>query len=111
MPNHAAPRAPPTNFLLETRTEQEQRLKKLEENIRALQSSGSRLDAGDGNWSLFPGMQLPPKIKVPEFQRYDGTTDPRHHLPHYRGKMLQYWDYEEFVIHTFQDSLAGAALD
>ncbi|XP_031374016.1 uncharacterized protein LOC116188667 [Punica granatum] len=25
--------------------------------------------------------------------------------------MLQYWDYEEFVIHTFQDSLAGAALD
>ncbi|PKI46997.1 hypothetical protein CRG98_032622 [Punica granatum] len=25
--------------------------------------------------------------------------------------MLQYWDYEEFVIHTFQDSLARAALD
>ncbi|PKI55789.1 hypothetical protein CRG98_023817 [Punica granatum] len=89
----------------------EQRLKKLEENIRALQSGGSRLDAGDGDWSLFPGMQLPPKIKVPEFQRYYGTTDPRHHLRHYRGKMLQYWDYEEFVIHTFQDSLAGGALD
>ncbi|PKI58005.1 hypothetical protein CRG98_021585 [Punica granatum] len=84
-PTHAAPRAPPTNFLPETGTEQEQRLKKLEENIQALQSSGSRLDAGDGDWSLFPGMQLPPKIK--------------------------YWDYEEFVIHTFQDSLAGAALD
>ncbi|PKI35060.1 hypothetical protein CRG98_044549 [Punica granatum] len=54
--SHAAPRAPPTNFLLETGTEQEQRLKKLEENIRALQSGGSRLDAGDGDWSLFPGM-------------------------------------------------------
>ncbi|XP_031378310.1 uncharacterized protein LOC116193701 [Punica granatum] len=91
--------------------ELEQRLKKLEENIRALQSGGSRLDAGDGDWSLFPSMQLPPKIKVPKFQRYYGTTDPRHHLRHYRGKMLQYWDYEEFVIHTFQDSLAGAALD
>ncbi|PKI58123.1 hypothetical protein CRG98_021502 [Punica granatum] len=25
--------------------------------------------------------------------------------------MLQYWDYEEFFIHTFQDSLAGATLD
>ncbi|PKI60294.1 hypothetical protein CRG98_019349 [Punica granatum] len=25
--------------------------------------------------------------------------------------MLSYWDYEEFVIHTFQDSLTGAALD
>ncbi|PKI75816.1 hypothetical protein CRG98_003731 [Punica granatum] len=25
--------------------------------------------------------------------------------------MLQYWDYEEFVIHSFQDSLTGSALD
>ncbi|PKI68880.1 hypothetical protein CRG98_010735 [Punica granatum] len=25
--------------------------------------------------------------------------------------MLQYWDYEEFVIHSFQDSLSGSALD
>ncbi|PKI67489.1 hypothetical protein CRG98_012073 [Punica granatum] len=54
----------------------EQRLKKLEENVRALQSGGSRLKAGDGDWSLFPGMQLPPKIKVPEFQRYCAETPP-----------------------------------
>ncbi|XP_031395738.1 extensin-like [Punica granatum] len=110
-PTQAAFAAPLTNCLLETEVEQEQRLKKMEENIKALQSGGSRLDAGDGDWILFPGMRLPPKIKVPEFQRYHGTTDPRHHLRHYRGKMLQYWDYEEFVIHTFWDSLAGAALD
>ncbi|XP_031378317.1 uncharacterized protein LOC116193708 [Punica granatum] len=110
-PTQAIPIAPPTNFLSEMGTEQEQRLKKMEENIKALQSGGPRLDADDCDWSLFPGMWLPPKIKVPEFQRYHGTTDPRHHLRHYRGKMLQYWDYEEFVIHTFQDSLAGAALD
>ncbi|PKI61304.1 hypothetical protein CRG98_018295 [Punica granatum] len=25
--------------------------------------------------------------------------------------MLHYWDYEEFVIHSFQDSLTGSALD
>ncbi|PKI39488.1 hypothetical protein CRG98_040121, partial [Punica granatum] len=25
--------------------------------------------------------------------------------------MLQYWEYEEFVIHSFQDSLSGSALD
>ncbi|PKI72927.1 hypothetical protein CRG98_006627 [Punica granatum] len=68
MPTQAVPIAPPTNFLPETGTEQEQRLKKMEENIKALQSGGSRLDAGDGDWSLFPGMRLPPKIKVPEFQ-------------------------------------------
>ncbi|PKI39932.1 hypothetical protein CRG98_039676 [Punica granatum] len=62
-PTQAVPTAPPTNFLPETGTEQEQRLKKMEENIKALQSSGSCLDTGDGDWSLFPGMHLPPKIK------------------------------------------------
>ncbi|XP_031387199.1 pollen-specific leucine-rich repeat extensin-like protein 1 [Punica granatum] len=61
-PSQAVPIAPPIKFFPETETEQEQRLKKMEENIRTLQSGGSRLDAGDGDWSLFPGMQLPPKI-------------------------------------------------
>ncbi|PKI43771.1 hypothetical protein CRG98_035838 [Punica granatum] len=60
---------------------------------------------------LFPGMRLPPKFKIPEFKTYGGTTDPRHHLRHYRGKMLQHWGYEEFVIHSFQDSLSWSALD
>ncbi|PKI61416.1 hypothetical protein CRG98_018190 [Punica granatum] len=83
----------------------------MEENFRVLQLGGSRHDTGDGDWSLFLDMRLPPKIKVPEFQKYHSTTDPRHHLRHHRGKMLQYWDYEEFVIHTFQDSLARTALD
>ncbi|PKI70467.1 hypothetical protein CRG98_009137 [Punica granatum] len=56
-------------------------------------------------------MRLPSKFKILKFKTYEGTTDPRHHLRHYRGKMLQYWGYEEFVIHSFQDSLTGSALD
>ncbi|PKI60252.1 hypothetical protein CRG98_019357 [Punica granatum] len=73
----------------------------------------TRLNSGahNGDCSLFPGMRLSPKFKIPEFKTYGGTTDPRHHLRHYRGKMLQYWEYEEFVIHSFQDSLSGSALD
>ncbi|PKI59654.1 hypothetical protein CRG98_019960 [Punica granatum] len=83
----------------------------MEETIRALQAGMSRLDHGDFNWNLFPGMRLPLKIKIPDFKRYDGTKDPSHHLRHYQRKMLQYWDYEEFIIQTFQDSLMGPALD
>ncbi|XP_031392180.1 uncharacterized protein LOC116204241 [Punica granatum] len=49
--------------------------------------------------------------ELQNFKRYDGTKDPRHHLRHYQSKMLQYWDYEEFIIQTFQDSLMGPALD
>ncbi|PKI39904.1 hypothetical protein CRG98_039706, partial [Punica granatum] len=91
--------------------EQERRLKRMEETIRALQANDVRPDAHYGDCSLFPGMRLHPKFKVLEFKTYEGTTDPRHHLRHYRGKMLQYWEYEEFVIHYFQDSLSGSALD
>ncbi|PKI77279.1 hypothetical protein CRG98_002348, partial [Punica granatum] len=52
----------------------------MEETIRALQIGTSCLDFGDNDWNLFPGMLLPPKIKIPDFKRYDGTSDPRHHL-------------------------------
>ncbi|PKI42271.1 hypothetical protein CRG98_037343 [Punica granatum] len=83
----------------------------MEETIRALQANESRPNASYGDCSLFPGMRLPSKVKIPEFRTYEGMTNPRHHLRHYRGKMLQYWDYEEFVIPSFQDSLTGVALD
>ncbi|PKI65913.1 hypothetical protein CRG98_013684, partial [Punica granatum] len=110
-PTHAALFASPTHFFPEADAEQERRLKRIEETIRALQAGDARLDARHGDGSLFPDMRLPPKFKIPEFKTYEGTADPRHHLRHYRGKMLQYWEYEEFVIHSFQDSLSGSALD
>ncbi|PKI72452.1 hypothetical protein CRG98_007152 [Punica granatum] len=110
-PNHAAQFASPTHFLPKDDAEQERRLKRIEETIRALQARETRPHASYGDCSLFPSMRLPSKFKIPEFKTYEGTTDPRHHLRHYRGKMLQYWEYEEFVIHSFQDSLSGSALD
>ncbi|PKI58758.1 hypothetical protein CRG98_020843, partial [Punica granatum] len=104
-PTHAAQFASLTHFFPEVDAEQERRLKRMEEMIRALQASDARPDTRHSDCNLFPSMQLPPKFKIPEFKTYEGTTDPRHHLRHYRGKMLQYW------IHSFQDSLSGSALD
>ncbi|PKI41220.1 hypothetical protein CRG98_038389 [Punica granatum] len=100
-PTHAAQFTSPTHFFPEADAEQERRLKRMEETIRALQANDVRPDARYGDCSLFLGMRLPPKFKAPEFKTYEGTTDPRHYLHHYRGKMLQYWEYEEFVIHSF----------
>ncbi|PKI61746.1 hypothetical protein CRG98_017858 [Punica granatum] len=56
-------------------------------------------------------MRLPPKIKIPEFQKFNGTKDPQPHLCHYHEKMLQYWEYEQLVIATFQESLIRPALN
>ncbi|PKI64323.1 hypothetical protein CRG98_015288 [Punica granatum] len=110
-PSHVDPVAPPTTFLSEAETEQERRMRRIEETIRALQASETRPDNNYGDCSLFPSMRLPSKVKISEFKTYEGMIDPRHHLRHYRGKMLQYWNYEEFIIHSFQDSLKGSALD
>ncbi|PKI76924.1 hypothetical protein CRG98_002711 [Punica granatum] len=109
-PTHAAPIAPPTNFLPGTETEQERRMKKMKETIRALQANDPRHSTSYLDLTLFLGMQLPKKVKVPDFQKYDETKDPRHHLRYYHKKMLQYWDYEQFAIATFQESLSGPAL-
>ncbi|PKI77693.1 hypothetical protein CRG98_001923 [Punica granatum] len=103
-PTQATQFASPTHFFAEADTKQERRLKRMEETIRALQANDARPDACYGDCSLFPGMRLPPKFKLPEFKTYKGTTDPRHHLRHYRAKMLQYWEYEEAEdIPTWED--------
>ncbi|PKI32301.1 hypothetical protein CRG98_047310 [Punica granatum] len=106
---HATLVAPPTNFLPEAKTEQERRMRKMEETIRALQVGDPRHSTSHLDLTLFPGMRLPPKIKILNFQKFDRTKDLRHHLCYYHGKMLQYWDYEQFVIATFQESLSGPA--
>ncbi|XP_031393591.1 proline-rich protein 36-like [Punica granatum] len=76
MPTQAAPPAPPINFLSETETEQERRMKKMEETIKALQAGSSRLDYSNSDWNIFPGMRLPPKIKILDFKSARLVYDP-----------------------------------
>ncbi|PKI61050.1 hypothetical protein CRG98_018552 [Punica granatum] len=58
-PTHAAQFASPMHFFPEADTEQERRLKRMEETIRALQAGDARPDERYGNCSLFPAMRLP----------------------------------------------------
>ncbi|PKI44576.1 hypothetical protein CRG98_035037, partial [Punica granatum] len=69
-PTHAAQFASPTHFFPEADAEQERRLKRMEETIRALQANDARPDARYGDCSLFPGMRLPSNFKIPEFKTY-----------------------------------------
>ncbi|PKI78371.1 uncharacterized protein LOC116205843 [Punica granatum] len=105
-----APEALPTYILPAVETKQERRMKRMEEMMKALQGSDSHYDTSYLDLNLFPDMRLPPKIKIPDFDKYDGTTDPKPHLQGYRNRMMPYWEYEQFMIQTFQESLKGAAL-
>ena len=57
-----------------------------------------------------PGVVIPPKFKVPDFDKYKGTTCPKNHLKMYCRKMGAYSRDEKLLMHFFQESLAGAAI-
>ncbi|CAL0323544.1 unnamed protein product [Lupinus luteus] len=59
---------------------------------------------------LVPDVVLPPKFKMPEFEKYNGTTFPKSHLHMYARKMSVYHENDKLLIHCFQDSLVGAAM-
>jgi len=59
---------------------------------------------------LVPDVVVPPKFKVPEFDRYSGNFDPRIHLATYIAKMSDLTEDDRLLVHFFHESLTGAAL-
>ncbi|XP_058746156.1 uncharacterized protein LOC131619029 [Vicia villosa] len=58
-----------------------------------------------------PGVRVPPKFKVPDFEKYKGNTCPKTHVRAYYRKMHVYSEDEGLLMHFFQDSLTGASLE
>jgi hypothetical protein len=59
---------------------------------------------------LVHNVVVPHKFKVPDFEKYKGSTCPKAHLVMYARKMSTQTDNDKLLIHCFQDSLTGAAL-
>ena len=59
--------------------------------------------------TLVSNLVLPPKFKVPTFDKYDGTKCPSTHLYMYCRKMTGHMSNHKLLIHCFQDSLSGSA--
>ena len=59
--------------------------------------------------SLVLYLVLPPKFKVPTFDKYDDTKCPSAHLYMYYRKMTGYTSNDKRLIHCFQDSLSRSA--
>ena len=77
----------------------------IEERLRVMEG-GDMHDMVDANrMSLVPDLVLPPKFKVPDFEKYDGTKCPSTHLFMIYRKMIGYIKNEKLMIHCFQDSL------
>ncbi|XP_057452389.1 uncharacterized protein LOC130744214 [Lotus japonicus] len=86
------------------------RLQLLEERMRAMEGGNHGFSDASG-LCLVPDIVIPPKFKVPEFHKYKGTTCPKSHLTMYCRKMASHTHDEKMLIHFFQGSLAGGALN
>ncbi|XP_028220282.1 uncharacterized protein LOC114401907 [Glycine soja] len=82
----------------------------IEERLRVVEGFGDYLFADMTDLCLVPDVVIPPKFKVPDFDRYKGTTCPKNHLKMYCRKMGAYSRDEKLLMHFFQDSLAGEAV-
>ena len=51
-----------------------------------------------------------PKFKVPDFDKYKGTTWSKNHLKMYCRKMGAYAKDEELLIQSFRESLTGVVV-
>ncbi|XP_058733066.1 uncharacterized protein LOC131604652 [Vicia villosa] len=81
----------------------------LEERMRAMEGQGLGMDISD--LGLVPGVRVPPKFKVLDFNKYKGNTCPKTHVQAYYRKMHVYSEDEELLMHFFQDSRTGASLE
>ena len=56
---------------------------------------------------LVPDLVIPPKFKMPKFEKYDETKCPENHLATYCSKMVRHAHNEDLLIHVFYDRLTG----
>ena len=89
--------------------EAQRKLELIEERMKAMEGSDVHGLVDASKMSLVPDLVLPPKFKVPTFDKYDGTKCPSAHLYIYCRKMTRYMSNDKLLIHCFQDSLTGSA--
>ena len=82
----------------------------IEERLRVIEGGRNYAFANMAELCLVPDVVIPPKFKVSDFDKYNGTTFPKNHLKMYYRKMGAYTKDEKLLMHFFQESLTGAAI-
>ncbi|KAA3472707.1 intersectin-1-like [Gossypium australe] len=87
----------------------EDRCKWLEEKFRVMKNVDYLFGVNAKELSLVPDLVLPPKLKTPEFKKYNGTSFPKAHITIFCRRMTRYVNNDQLLIHCFQDSLIRSA--
>ena len=89
---------------------EKRRLDHIEERLGAVEGGERYAFADLADLCLVPDITIPSKFKVPDFNKYKGTTCPKNHLKMYCRKMGAYTKDEMLLMHFFQESLTRVAV-
>jgi len=82
----------------------------IKERLRVIEGGENYAFADMAELCLVPDVVIPPKFKVPDFDKYKGTICLKNHLKMYYRIMGAYTKDEILLMHFFQESLIGAAV-
>jgi len=71
-------------------TKEREKFDLIEERLRTIEGIRDYLFADIVELCLVPNIAIPPKLMVPDFDKYKGTTSPQNHLKMYCWKMGAY---------------------
>lgn len=75
---------------------------RIEERLRVIERGGNYVFAKMAELCLVPDVVIPQKFKVPDFDKYKGTTCPKNHLKMYCRKMGAYVKDEKLLMLFFK---------
>ncbi|KAJ9189329.1 hypothetical protein P3X46_000638 [Hevea brasiliensis] len=78
----------------ESKTRENEKLSALEERLRVIEGLNMYGSVNVASLRLVPDVVVPPKFKVPDFDKYTGNSDPRIHLATYIAKMSHKFNYD-----------------
>ena len=87
----------------------QQRCNLLDKKLKEIESVKNLGSVDLRELCLVPDLIMPPKFKMPKFEKYDETKCPENHLATYCNKMAGHAYNEDLLIHVFCDSLTGIA--
>ena len=86
----------------------QQRCSLLDKKLKEIEGVNDLGSVDPRELCLVPDLVIPPKFKLPKFEKYDGTKCPENHLATYCNKMVGHARNESLLIHVFYDSLTEA---